>query len=84
MNTSSWMVHAYVVSNLEVQGLIAGLLSGFRGVAVETSTSGGRPLVIVEVGDARQAQAVHDVIATIDWGATPIDTGPEPADMLIA
>jgi hypothetical protein len=68
---SSWLTFTYAASNPDAQHLIADLLGNFHDIHVETTVTGGQPLVIVACPDAPRAESLHDVIMTLDWGARP-------------
>lgn len=61
--------YVYAASNPEAQRLLATLLSRFQDIGVRTAGDDTAPLLIVVCDDATRAQSLHDIIATIDWGA---------------
>lgn len=61
--------YVFLASNAEAQRLIASLLGRFDDLSVRTSGDSSEPLVVVECADTDRAQALHDIVVTIDWGA---------------
>ena len=85
METSSWLIQIYAVTDEISQELIAGLLAGVEDLTVEATSEGSRRLVVVECSDPMQAPWVSQLVKAIDFGARleHVATAPQPAPVKV-
>ena len=70
----SWLVQIYELSDSESQAILAGLLSGVPGLAVDVQSTPTDAFLVVDCVDALQAQWVFRLVTSIDNRARLIHT----------
>jgi len=81
---TTWVVQIFGVTDAEVQELLAGLLAPVTTLAVETATNGSNHYLIVECGDAGEAQRVFAVVRSVDPAARLLHSSSSPAAAVTA
>ena len=71
---AAWRLQIFLVSDLTAQELIAALLAGIDGIAIEPVSSDFDHFVVVESADGDDAAGIRGLIHTIDPGVTLIHT----------
>lgn len=80
MESSSWLVQIYELSDTLSQDLLVALLSAVEDLTVHAETTSADTFLIVDCVDSSQAQAVFRLVTSVDFGATLVHTtnGPAP------